>query len=170
MCMLIGQFLFVGSLSGILQAASNQLNRLSAQQLMQTGSQLGSFVPGSKDGTGSGGQFASNGGENRIDSNAFTSQVQMYSYHVRLHVSVCVFVRAFSCFQNVCILVASMFISSDLHICVSAEKIHFESCIFHKFKQWRSQKAEKTTHIKGELLDQAVILFICVPFRNGNFS
>ena len=79
MCMLIGQFLFVGSLSGILQAASNQLNRLSTQQLMQTGSQLGSFVPGSKDGTGSGGQFASNGGENRIDSNQFTSQVQLSS-------------------------------------------------------------------------------------------
>ena len=77
--MLIGQFLFVGSLSGILQEASNQLNRLSSQQLMQTGSQLGSFVPGSKDGTGSGGQFTSNGGESRIDSNQFSSQVQLSS-------------------------------------------------------------------------------------------
>ena len=28
--------------------------------------------------------------------------------------------------------------------------------------QWRSQKAEKITHIKGRLLGQAVIPFICV--------
>ena len=31
---------------------------------------------------------------------------------------------------------------------------------------WRSQDAEKVTHTKG---NQAVILFICVPFQNGNF-
>ena len=36
--------------------------------------------------------------------------------------------------------------------------------------QWRSQNAEKVTHIKGRLLDQAVILFNCIPFQNGNFS
>ena len=36
--------------------------------------------------------------------------------------------------------------------------------------QWRSQNAEKVTHIKRSLLDQAVILFNCVPFQNGNFS
>ena len=30
--------------------------------------------------------------------------------------------------------------------------------------------AEKVTHIKGRLLDQAMILFNCVPFQNGNFS
>ena len=36
--------------------------------------------------------------------------------------------------------------------------------------QWRSQNAEKVTHIKGRLLDQAVILFNCVPFQKGNFS
>ena len=36
--------------------------------------------------------------------------------------------------------------------------------------QWQSQNAEKVTHIKGKLLDQAVILFICLPFQNGNFS
>ena len=36
--------------------------------------------------------------------------------------------------------------------------------------QWCSQNAEKVTHIKGRLLDQAVILFNCDPFRNWNFS
>ena len=30
--------------------------------------------------------------------------------------------------------------------------------------QWRSQNAEKVAHIKGRLLDQAVILFHCVLF------
>ena len=35
--------------------------------------------------------------------------------------------------------------------------------------QWRSQNAEKATHIKGELLDQAVVFFNCIPFQNGNF-
>ena len=30
--------------------------------------------------------------------------------------------------------------------------------------QWRSQNAEKVTHIKGRLLDQAVVLFNCSPF------
>ena len=29
---------------------------------------------------------------------------------------------------------------------------------------------EKVTHVKGRLLDQAMILFNCVPFQNGNFS
>ena len=33
-----------------------------------------------------------------------------------------------------------------------------------------SQNASKVTHIKGTLLDQAVILFNCGPFQNGNFS
>ena len=36
--------------------------------------------------------------------------------------------------------------------------------------QWHSQNAEKVTHIKGRLLDQAVVLFNCVLFQNGNFS
>ena len=36
--------------------------------------------------------------------------------------------------------------------------------------QWRSQNAEKVTHIKERLLDQEVVLFNCVPFQNGNFS
>ena len=131
-CSLVS-FLFVGSLSGILQAASNQLNRLSSQQLMQTGSQLGSFVPGSKDGTGSGGRFVANGGESRIESNDFSSQVQLSGRDICL----CFLFKLLAVFK-VCDLVASMFISADLHICVSAEKIHFENCLFHKFKQWRS--------------------------------
>ena len=33
-----------------------------------------------------------------------------------------------------------------------------------------SQNAEKVTHIKERLPDQAVILFNCVPYQNGNFS
>ena len=32
--------------------------------------------------------------------------------------------------------------------------------------QWRSKNAEKVKHIKGRLLDQAMILFKCVPFLN----
>ena len=36
--------------------------------------------------------------------------------------------------------------------------------------QWRRQNAAKVTHVKGRLLDQAVILFNCVPFYNGNVS
>ena len=36
--------------------------------------------------------------------------------------------------------------------------------------EWRSQYAEKVTHTKGRLLDQVMILFIGVPFQNGNFS
>ena len=41
------------------------------------------------------------------------------------------------------------------------------SVMIHK---WRSQKAEKVTHTKGRLLEQAMILFNCVPFQNGNLS
>ena len=33
--------------------------------------------------------------------------------------------------------------------------------------QRRSQNAEKVIHIKGRLLDQAMILFNCVPFQLG---
>ena len=36
--------------------------------------------------------------------------------------------------------------------------------------QWRRQNAEKVTHIKMILLDQAVVLFNYVPFQNWNFS
>ena len=34
-------------------------------------------------------------------------------------------------------------------------------------KQGRSQNAERDTHIKGRLLDQAVILFNYAPFKTG---
>ena len=34
--------------------------------------------------------------------------------------------------------------------------------------QWRSQNAEKIAHIKGRLLDQAVVFFNCVPFQMRN--
>ena len=33
--------------------------------------------------------------------------------------------------------------------------------------QWRSQNAEKVTHVKGGLLDQAMSVFNCVPFKMG---
>ena len=33
-----------------------------------------------------------------------------------------------------------------------------------------ARKLKKKTHIKERLLDQAMVLFICVPFQNGNFS
>ena len=36
-----------------------------------------------------------------------------------------------------------------------------------KLKQWCSPNAEKATHIKGRPLDQAVILFNCIPFQMG---
>ena len=42
-------------------------------------------------------------------------------------------------------------------------KAHVQLCTM----QWRSQNAEKVTHIKGRLLDQAVIQFNGVPFHNG---
>ena len=33
-----------------------------------------------------------------------------------------------------------------------------------------ARKLKKITHMKGRLLDQAVILFNCAPFQIGNFS
>ena len=53
--------------------------------------------------------------------------------------------------------------------------LHAQFIRRHMFKfspvnQVRNQKAEKVTYIKGKLLDQAVILFICIPFQNVNFS
>ena len=35
--------------------------------------------------------------------------------------------------------------------------------------QWRSQNAQKVTHIKGRQLDQAITLFNYVPFQMGTF-
>ena len=40
----------------------------------------------------------------------------------------------------------------------------------NRWKQWRRQNAEKVTHIKERLLDQAVMLFNCIPFQSGSFS
>ena len=40
---------------------------------------------------------------------------------------------------------------------------------WRKHGEWLSI-AWPVTHIKGRLLDKAVILFNCVPFQNGNFS
>ena len=42
-------------------------------------------------------------------------------------------------------------------------EFHFQINLTNKI-QWRSQNAKKVTHIKGRLLDQAVILHNCVPF------
>ena len=42
-------------------------------------------------------------------------------------------------------------------------------CCLKKTGQWRSQNVN-VMHIKGRLLEQAVIIFICAPFQNGNFS
>ena len=42
--------------------------------------------------------------------------------------------------------------------------------VFLRVKQWHSQNAEKVTHIKERLLEQALILINCDPFRIGNFS
>ena len=36
--------------------------------------------------------------------------------------------------------------------------------------KYQYQNVQKVTHLKGRLLDQAIILFICIPFQNGNFS
>ena len=52
-----------------------------------------------------------------------------------------------------------MFISSNL-ILIFALALDYTS-------QRRSQNAEKITHIKGRLLDQAMIFFNCVPFQMG---
>ena len=42
--------------------------------------------------------------------------------------------------------------------------------IFMAVQQLRNQSAEKVTHVKERLLDQAVLLFNCIPFLLGNFS
>ena len=39
-------------------------------------------------------------------------------------------------------------------------------CVVHP----SGQNAKEVTHIKGRLLDQTMILFNCVPYRNWNFS
>ena len=63
---------------------------------------------------------------------------------------------------------------SSLRICtVLAEPSLFPYSQYGSRKQMkpmRSQSAEKITHIKGRLLEPAVILSNCVPFHNWNFS
>ena len=39
--------------------------------------------------------------------------------------------------------------------------------VYYAKYHWRSQDDESATHIKGGLLDQARILFNCVPFQMG---
>ena len=49
---------------------------------------------------------------------------------------------------------------------------NLEKCIWILTAQFNdvARTLKKYTHIKGRLLDQAVILFDCVPFHNGNLS
>ena len=47
---------------------------------------------------------------------------------------------------------------------------HREGGFLYDPIKWRSQNAEKVTHIKGRLLYQAMILYKYDPFQNGNFS
>ena len=68
------------------------------------------------------------------------------------------------CCISACRIVPTNVFTSTL-ICVVAEQADARNT-----SQWRSQKAKNVTHIKGRLLDQAVILFNCVPFPYGNFS
>ena len=48
-----------------------------------------------------------------------------------------------------------------------SEKIGSFLIHFYINYQLHSQNAGKVTHIKGRLLDQAEILFNCVPFKMG---
>ena len=59
-----------------------------------------------------------------------------------------------------------------LHICTGlCELLLLNNAICAKITcAQRCQNAEKGTHIRGRLLDQAVILFNCIPFQNRIFS
>ena len=57
-----------------------------------------------------------------------------------------------------------------LFLAVPWVSLHCVIVVFPDHTQWRSQNAEKVTHINGRLLDQAMIIFNYIPFRNGNFS
>ena len=59
--------------------------------------------------------------------------------------------------------VASPRLTGDTVLCLR------KALPFNPGYQWRSKNAEKVTHIKGRLLDQAVIVFHCVPFRGREF-
>ena len=60
------------------------------------------------------------------------------------------------------------------HCCEDAQNADSHTTVKAQFQKRptheRSQNAGKVTHIKGRLPDQALILFNCVPFQNGNFS
>ena len=51
---------------------------------------------------------------------------------------------------------------------VNEKKVRTQK-LFMKLLHWRSQNAEKVMHIKGRLLDLAVILFHCVLFKMGTY-
>ena len=78
-------------------------------------------------------------------------------------------------YGSVCLLVYSSPVLSHCHLWCFIEYVVRQ---FNKKQtakqtnksQWRSQNAEKNTHIRGSLLDPAMILFNCIPFQNGNFS
>ena len=55
--------------------------------------------------------------------------------------------------------------NTDLVTIFSSDDRLFFANYLNQFRyQWRGKNVEKSTHIKGGLLDQAVILFKCVPF------
>ena len=58
-------------------------------------------------------------------------------------------------------------LSADDKVTASKERIKVAYSII---KQWCGQNAEKVTHIKERLLEQAVILFNCLPPQNGNLK
>ena len=51
------------------------------------------------------------------------------------------------------------------HICAGSSESSWTSYV-----NGVARTLKKSAHNKGRLLDQAVILFSCVPFQNGNFS
>ena len=58
--------------------------------------------------------------------------------------------------------------SKYVNRCIDTALMH--SLTLTHSSQWRSLNAEKLRHIKGRLLDQAVVRFNCVLFQNVNFS
>ena len=53
------------------------------------------------------------------------------------------------------------------HLSMHPVKTHGGKAAFHTSQQQCSQNAKRITHIKGRLLDQAMILFNYVPFQMG---
>ena len=67
-------------------------------------------------------------------------------------------IKIFCLSYNTCLLTTK---------CLNSQAVIWK---YRDHRQWRSQNVEKVTHIKGRLLGQAMVLFYCVPFHNGNFS